>query len=148
MNEDIHELKPNELGDFVKFQGIKAGEIPQKTFFYELVEHENYRGFIDAPDERKIIAVSENEAAGLSETKWRQVGVGDGRAYIASLRNCGIKPGQSIPVEKSKQIMKEAFNAELEVARGHYQRPTKQTYFFMGASKGTQGAEELANRRN
>jgi hypothetical protein len=146
MNTIISQAEEAPELEFVKFKGP---ERPQKTFFYQRIKHQNFSGYIDEPEDNQtnIIAVTENEAAGLKEDKWRQVGVGNGMAYVRTLQESGVKKGERVTVEKARQIMKDAFNAELEASRGHFQRPILQTYHFMGASPGTQGAEELMQRK-
>jgi hypothetical protein len=143
------ELAQAEQVPELEYVAFKGAEIPKRTFFYERVDRQNMSGFMVAPDEpAEIVAFSELEAFNLKPTQWKQVGVGDGTAYAKSIQSCGVKARQRIPVEQAKKIMKDAFEAELAVARGHFEQPTRQTYFFMGASQGTQGGEELAKRMN
>lgn len=145
MNQILSQAEEAPQLEYVKFKGA---EQPRKTFFYERVSGRAEPGFISMPDDAKeIVAVTENEAAGMKPSTWTQIGVSDGKKYVETIMNCGVKRGQSVPVEKAREIMKAAFEAELAVARGHFERPVLQTYHFMGASQGTQGYEELARRR-
>lgn len=146
MNNELAQAEEAPSLEYVTFKGAES---PKKTFFYELIEHRNYSGYIDSPEnnQAQIIAVSENEAATLNQNKWRQVGVGDGSHYAKTIQNCGVRKGERIPIERARKIMQDAFDAELQAARGHYERPVLQTYHFMGASPGTQGYEDLIRRK-
>lgn len=107
-------------------------EKPTKIFFYERIK-DNMFGpemkdvFIGDSPQDPVFACKEQEAAMLhmpqNAGKFRQIGVGDGRAYYQSLANCGVQPGQRIPVEQGRKILQDAFKAELEVARGHHEMP-------------------------
>ena len=110
------ETPPQPL-EYVQFKRI---ETPQKTWFYQKPNGE-------------IFACQEQEAT-WSGKKFKMIGVSDGNAYVNYLRNCGVATGQVIPVEKSKEIMVGAFNAELEVAKGHFERP-KSSEILWGDSK-------------
>ncbi len=91
-----------------------------------MVKMQNYpppmvRFFYERPD-GSILDCSEQEAAKqLRHSKkfqsYRLVGIGDGKAQIASLKACGVKPGERIPYEKARKIQQEAFAAELAAAR-------------------------------
>lgn len=146
MNQILSQAEPAPDLEFVVFKGP---ERPKKTFFYQRIQHQNFSGYIDDPEHNapEIIAVSEDEAAGLKPDKWRQIGVSDGQAYVKSLTESGVKKGDRISTVKAREILKAAFDAELAVARGNYQRPVLKSYHFMGASPGTQGYEELMRRR-
>ena len=147
MNQVLQEAEEAPQLEFVTFKGA---ERPRKTFFYERIEHKNYSGYIDDPEDTSetIVAFSEQEAASLTPEKWRQVGVSDGRAYAQTILDSGVSKGTKITLQRAREILKKAFDAELEVARGHFERPVVQTYHFMGASPGTQGYEDLINRKN
>lgn len=146
MNTELSQADPLPELEYVAFKGAES---PKKHFFYERTHKQSYSGYIDAPENQQadIIAVTENEAASLSESKWRQVGVSDGTAYAQAILHSGVKKGQRIPIQQAREIMKKAFDAELEAARGHFERPVLQTYHFMGASQGTQRYEDLIRRR-
>ncbi len=97
--------------EYVKFKAI---EPPKKTFFYERQNGE-------------IIACNNDEAANLMRSSHKhlikQVGVSDGTAYSNFLRNSGVKMNQIIPIAQAKELLDGAFKAELEAARGHFERP-------------------------
>jgi hypothetical protein len=101
-----------EQVEMVKMQHFPR---PSRHFFYE------------RPD-GSIIDVSEQEAAiGYKHSQkfryFKQLGVSNGTASLAFLRACGRKPGEMIPYTEARAIMQQAFAAELESARGHFQAP-------------------------
>lgn len=146
MNKELSQAESAPELEYVTFKGAES---PKVTFFYERLDKQNQIGYIDSPENQaEVIAVGEQEAATMNPTKWRQVGVSDGSAYANTILKCGVTKGTRIPIERAREILKTAFDAELEAARGHFRRPIKRTYHFMGASQGTQGAEELASRMN
>jgi hypothetical protein len=109
---DDFELKPST--GFVKFQPnnpLMAKSEP--VFFYEKAG--------------KTLALVEREAAFLESSSHKhlikQIGVSDGKTYRKTLLNSGVKAGEIISVERANEIMKKAFEAELEKARGHFRRP-------------------------
>lgn len=95
---------------------------PQRMFFYRRLTDD------------KTLCFTEAEAAlmmqGSHAPILRQIGVSDGTTYWKYLRNCGVKSGERITVEKSQEILNAAQAAELEVARGHYDRPMPQNVHF------------------
>lgn len=144
-----NELSQAEAAPELEYVTFKGAESPKVTFFYERVDKQNQIGYIDSPDNQaEVIAVGEQEAAGLKPHIWKQVGVSDGTAYASTILKCGLSKGTRVPIERAREVLKQAFDAELEAARGHFRTPHKQTYFFMGASQGTQGGDELARRIN
>lgn len=119
MNENLSE-PPVEI-EYVKFQNL---EKPRKTFFYQRKDADG-DVFEDAP----IFACYEQEA-GLYGKFHKMIGVSDGTAYYNSLKTSGVKPGQVITVQKAREILKTAFDAELKAARGHKERPVYKNIIF------------------
>lgn len=95
---------------------------PQRMFFYKRL------------DTDQIVCFTEAEAAmqekGSHRFLLRQVGVSDGSAYWQSIRSCGVKNGQRIPLAQAQKILADAFAAELESARGKYSKPLPQNVHF------------------
>lgn len=90
-------------------------EPAKKTFFYEKPSGE-------------IFACGEQEAA-LFGKNYRQIGVSDGATFRTYMRKAGFK-GDVLEREKAQLLLKEAFDAELEVARGHFERPKLNNVHF------------------
>ena len=91
-------------------------ERPQKTFFYQR-------------NNGDVFACYEAEAA-LYGKFHKQLGVSNGQAYFDFIKNSGIKKGQRISVEKAQEILNGAFQAELAVAAGKFQRPKEHNVHF------------------
>lgn len=100
---------------------------PQRIFFYKNLQTD------------EIFQYTEAEAARMMTSSWavilRQIGVSDGTAYRNSIKNCGVKVGERIPLERAQQILRDAFNAELEAAKGHYAEPEPQNVHFDNSFK-------------
>lgn len=88
----------------------KIGRIdaPQKTFFYERRDG-------------SVIAMSENEAA-LTGKFYRLLGTSDGTTYFRLISELH-KKAETLTDEEVAKCLTEAFNAELEVAKNHIERP-------------------------
>jgi hypothetical protein len=153
-NPNLDEVEtPPEL-THVKFKGL---ERIRPVFFYQRVAEDFDEG--QGPDEDllfegaaggksdEIFACYEQEAAALHEGtnkgKFRQIGVGDGKAWFNVIKTSGIKRGERITIERQKEIMKQAFDAELEAARGHKRRPIGIHRHVAGVSADVQNPEEL-----
>jgi hypothetical protein len=87
----------------------------------------------------------EQEAADLDTRKFKQLGVSDGKTYYQYIKD-HIKPRTSIPTLDAQRVMREAFEAELTVARGRFVKPVAKRFFYGGASTGVQHPEELMAR--
>ena len=117
---------------------LVRNERPQKTFFYRrLLEDDDAFADVNA----SIFACHEEEAAQLDLRRFKQVGVSDGTTYRKHLAE-HVPRGAEIPIENIRQALKDAFNAELEVARGHFLRPKRKLRFIGGVSSDVQNAEE------
>lgn len=94
----------------------------QRLFFYKRLTDD------------QILCYTEAEAARMMESSHapvlRQIGVSDGSAYWSYLKNCGVKPGQRITVQRAQELLTAAQNAEMEAARGHYDDPMSQNVHF------------------
>lgn len=95
---------------------------PQRVFFYKNLQTD------------EILQYTEAEAARMMTSSWapilRQLGVGTGEVYRKFIRECGVKVGERIPIERAQQILRDAFNAELEAAKGNYADPDPQNVHF------------------
>jgi len=98
-------------------------EKPQKTFFYQKKDKNGQ----PIPD--TIFACNEQEAGQFGK-KHILIGVSDGTTFYNHIRNSGVKRSEMIPIAKARQIMLEAFDAELAVAKGHFEDPKFQTGYF------------------
>lgn len=84
----------------------------------------------------QVMCYTEAEAAFITQpgsshrTILRQIGVSDGAAYMQSLRTCGVKPGDMIPIKKAREILANARAADIEAARGHFAEPMPQNVHF------------------
>jgi len=100
--------------------------LPQRIFFYE------------RSTDGQILVFTEQEAdlIGMKSSHrhiLKQIGCSDGRAYTKYLRECGVKVGEMIPKSRAREILKGAFNAELEAARGQFSTPQAQNVHFDGS---------------
>lgn len=95
---------------------------PQRVFFYKNLQTD------------EIMQYTEAEAARMMTSSWRpilrQIGVGDGETYRNAIRNCGVKVGERITLERAQKILKDAFDAELAAATGKYADPEPQNVHF------------------
>lgn len=100
---------------------FKAPEQPVKTFFYQRQNGE-------------IFACQNDEAATLMRSSHasflKQLGASDGTTYYNYLLNCGVKAGERIPLEQAQDMLRAAFNAELEAAKGHFEQPVFHQVIF------------------
>lgn len=98
---------------------------PQRIFFMRDMRKDG---------EDNITAFTEAEAANILKSShgpfYRQVGCSDGKAYDAFLRSKKIKAGSMIPKSQAEEILRGAWAAELEVARGHFSTPQDQNVHF------------------
>lgn len=118
------ESQPIEIDDpLVKFELL---EKPQRVFFYQRRDADG-----DILEDSPIFACNEQEAA-MTGRFSKQIGSSDGRAYYETLLRCGVKKGHLIPLSRAKSILQAAFDAELEVARGHKVRPQLKTHTLNG----------------
>lgn len=96
--------------------------------------------------EYPIFACMEVEAAELETqknlSKFEQIGASDGTTYFNYMRE-HLKPNMVYNAQDAVKVEKEAFNAELEKARGHYRAPRRKDRYFGGASEGTAGVDEF-----
>jgi hypothetical protein len=95
---------------------------PQRIFFYNNL------------DTGKVMTFTEQEAAMMEKSSYRfilrQIGCSDGTSYKKHIRECGVKPGQVITKQKAQEILDGALAAEIEAARGHFDRPMSQSVHF------------------
>jgi len=102
IEKEIDENGPGE------FDNVKLRQIPVRgklTFFYE-------------KQDGLIFAAEEQEAAtGKYRSKFRFVGWSDGNTYLNTIRAAKLKKNQHIPKEEAEKLLKEAFDAELKVAK-------------------------------
>lgn len=100
---------------------------PQRVFFYKNLQTD------------QIMQYTEAEAARMMTSSWavilRQIGVSDGSAYRNSIRGCGVKVGERIPLERAQKILRDAYDAELTAATGHYADPEPQNVHFDNSFK-------------
>lgn len=82
---------------------------PKTTFFYE------------QPSGR-IIVVEEREAS-LIHHKFKQVGVSDGLVFAQAVVEAKKVQRETGDLQKAQEILRNGEQKELEVARGHFQRP-------------------------
>lgn len=82
---------------------------PQTTFFYE------------QPSGR-IIVVEEKEAS-LIHHKFKQVGVSDGLVFAEAVKEAKKTQRETGDLTKAQEMLRAGEQAELEAARGHFQRP-------------------------
>lgn len=111
MNELPNE-EPREL-EFVKLNQLEPA---RKTFFYEKPDGE-------------VFACYEHEAA-LFGKFHKLLGVSDGKTYRDYVRNSGVKRGEMISIEKAREILKGAFEAEFQAAKGKFERPVLDNVHF------------------
>lgn len=99
-------------GEFPEsFEEVKMQPIPKRQ----------WRFFYERPD-GSIIDCTEQEAASNIKSSqkfrnFRPIGVSDGQATIDYMMNCGYRAGQMVPIKKAQEIMRGAYEAELEAAR-------------------------------
>lgn len=94
----------------------------QRFFFYKRLTDD------------KLLCYTEAEADFMQKSSHkvilRLLGVSDGSAYAKSIRECGVKVGQVIPVKRAQDILNNAWAAELESAKGHFDDPDPQNIHF------------------
>lgn len=94
----------------------------QRFFFYKRLTDD------------KLLCYTEAEADFMQKSSHkvilRLLGVSDGSAYAKSIRECGVRIGQVIPVKKAQDILNSAWAAELEAAKGHFDEPDPQNIHF------------------
>ena len=144
MSEAKTLLEQIEPADPVQFGIFRQLEPPKEIYFYERIEdpfasQNEFKGMgeaFEATGGEKIIACSEAEASWFHHpqrrVKFRQVGVSDGKAYYLTFKNSGYKIGQRVPIDEIRALMKKAFAAELEVARGKFKMPRRNNVNIMG----------------
>jgi hypothetical protein len=95
---------------------------PQRIFFYKRL------------DTDETFAWTEAEAALMLKSNvkvlLRQIGCSNGAAYSNAIRSAGLKPGQIVKKSEAVKILKKAWDAELEAARGHYDDPKDNNVHF------------------
>lgn len=102
-------------------------ERPKTTFFYQrLTDDEDVEEFPEVDGEGqeqrtgpRIEAFSEKEAAMLPKGQWRQLGVSDGVAYYKAIQAAIAKHGQPMPIAVAQEAIRQAFAAELAVAKAN-----------------------------
>lgn len=139
------ELDQTEAPAPIEYATFKRVEKPKKTFFYR--KRRQSEQFSDNPDKdidefmevsqdgSGIFACYEEEAARLDPHKFEQIGVSDGKTYVRYIIKGGYKVGRQYPVEEVRRVLREAWRAELEAARGNFERPVAHNFHFMGAHK-------------
>ena len=95
-----------------------------------------------------IIDVAEEEAYLIEKDlnrirKLRRFGFSDGMAAFNVLKNCGFRPGQMLPIETSKKIQQEAYDAEIAVAKGHWKRPRHKAWHFDDSIKNHENGDSI-----
>lgn len=99
---------------------------PQRIFFYERLNEPG-----------RIFPLTEQEAAMMLKSSHapilKQIGCSDGKTYSEFINNCGVQSGERIPLEQAQKILKDAWDAELEAARGHFANPFPQNVHFDGS---------------
>lgn len=86
-----------------------------RTFFYQRRNDDGeVFGEVFACNPREADLLSRN----IHKGHYIQLGVGDGKAFVAYIRNCGVRDGQRIPVPRADEILKGAWEAEFEAAKG------------------------------
>lgn len=120
MNTELEATDPKDL-EFVKLNQL---ERPQRTFFYQRRDGDG-----DVVEDSEIFACHEQEA-GLFGKFHKLIGVGDGTTYFNYVKSHMPKKGELISINKAQEILKEAFAAELAVARGNKTRPKYNNVHF------------------
>ena len=110
-------------------------------FFRKRAKSGEYDKF-GQPKQYPAFACTEEEASRKDENKYEQIGASDGTTYFEYMRT-HLQPNMVYDAQKAVQVERDAFNAELEKAKGHYRRPRKRDRYFMSASEGTTGIEEF-----
>lgn len=107
-NHEMDAIEPQEL-EMVKFQGPEKAV---RVWFYQRKDT-NGDVFEDAP----IIACHEQEAAMFGKFH-KLIGIGDGVIYFNHIRDSGLKKGTFVDKAVAQRVLQEAFDKELEAARG------------------------------
>jgi len=95
----------------------------QRTFFYVRMNEDGEEfGERFACNEQEADLIRRNIHKGF----YRLLGASDGTTFARFIRECGVKHGESISIERAQQILKDAFEAEFEVAKGKKMRPQGQ----------------------
>lgn len=117
-------------------------------YFYQRISNGELDRFGD-PKVYEPFACTEQEATDIEKRvdtiRFRQVGASDGMTYFKYMKD-HIKPGVPIPREEAEKIQRDALQAELDVAKGHYRKPRGDHFTYAGASQGVQNPEELLAR--
>lgn len=99
---------------------------PQRVFFLKRMDNDD--------PETNINVYTEQEAAMLLKSSHRFmlriVGCSDGSTYAQFIRSKGYKAGQRIPKQEAEQVLRDAWSAELEAARGNIAQPEDQNVHF------------------
>lgn len=89
-------------------------QAPQRIFFYLKM------------NEDKIVYYTEQEAHLMEKSSFRfllrQVGVSDGSGYRKVILNCGVRTKSLIPREKAQEILNEALQAEIKLAKTNFKK--------------------------
>jgi hypothetical protein len=101
-------MNESGLPDVVSEVKVGRPVVPQRTFFYERRDG-------------SIIAMSEEEA-GLTGKFFRLLGVSDGQEYSRRITEIQ-KNLANLSVEDVHRLTKEAFQAELDIAKQTVERP-------------------------
>lgn len=91
------------------------------------------RFFYQRPD-GSVFDCREQEAAllekDLNRRHFRRWGYSDGTAYVAYLKDCGVKVGEKISYERAREIMNAAGEAEKAAAKGNLRVPILQEWVY------------------
>ena len=139
MNQTLESIPELPGPEFLRLNEI---EPPKWHWFYQRRPREGEFDKFGQPKTYPVFACGEAEAAQLDPNKFTQVGASDGTTFFNYMRE-RLKPNTVFKAQDAYRIEKEAFDAELAVARGKYRRPRAKERFFGSASQGTTGVEEF-----
>src|SRR3990167_10470826 len=115
IEQEIDKMSPG-IGENVKYKGLKIKT--KLTFFYE-------------KDDETVFAAEEQEAAtGNYNKKFRMVGWSDGSQYQKKITEAKLLRGQLIAKEQAENLLREAFDAELKLAKKNLKDAKKNGTFI------------------
>jgi hypothetical protein len=132
MSQETDKIEPMAPVKMVKLNTLSK---PQKVFFYERIIDEGENDGTANSVKPQIVSLTEEEAAlaikrDSFRQNHRQIGTSDGKAYNQFILDSMPDRNALIPIERAKEILRGAFEAEINVARGHKQEPKYQNIFF------------------
>jgi len=90
------------------FSSVKVHKVPLRgklTFFYQRKD-----GLIFAAEEQEA-------ATGKYHRKFKFVGWSNGETYLKTIKEVGYRKNQLIPKEEAEKLLRDAFDAELNIAK-------------------------------